>query len=199
MTQRRVIFAAVVLALAVVIGGTALLVSQRNGIRESVGTVDIGGPFTMTAQDGAIVTEQDLIGHPSLVFFGFTYCPDVCPSTLAEIAGWLDQLGPDGDALEVYFVTVDPARDTPELLGSYVGHFSPRFVALSGSQAQTAEIAASYKAYYKRIELGEGDYTMDHTAAVYLMDVDGHFFDAITFQATPEKAVAKLRRLLAAT
>ena len=152
-----------------------------------------------SAQAG--VTEQDLLGHPSLVFFGYTFCPDVCPSTLAEIAAWLDTLGEDGRDLAVYFVTVDPERDTAEALGQYAGYFSPRIVALRGTANQTAEIAASYKAYYKRIEMddGTGDYLMDHTAAVYLMDGKGKFFDAITFTATPEEAVAKLRKLIAAS
>jgi protein SCO1/2 len=143
------------------------------------------------------VTEEDLLGHPSLVFFGFTHCPDVCPMTLAEIAAWLDALGDDGDALEAYFVTVDPARDTPEVLAEYVGYFSERITGLTGTQEQLAAMAQSYRVYYRKVELGEGDYVMDHTAAVYLMDSGGRFAEAITFQASTEEALAKLRRLVA--
>lgn len=199
MTTRRLLIAFVILLVALALGAAALIARYQGG-SEQAGTIDIGGPFTMTAAgDGRTVTEQDLLGHPSLIFFGFTFCPDVCPSTLAEAAGWLDALGPEGEAIEVYFVTVDPARDTPEMLAEYVGHFSPRFTALHGSHDQLAEMAASYKVYYKRIDMGEGEYLMDHTAAVYLMDDEGRFFDAITYQATPEDALAKLRRLLAAS
>lgn len=202
MTRRRLIVALGILVLAAALGIAALVVHYGGaGDEAALQPVDIGGPFTMTDQNGATVTEQDLLGHPSLVFFGYTFCPDVCPSTLAEIASWLDTLGDEGKDLAVYFVTVDPARDTAEALGQYAGYFSPRIVALRGNANQTAEIAASYKAYYKRIEMddGSGDYLMDHTAAVYLMKSDGTFFDAITFTATPEEAVAKLRRLIAAS
>lgn len=201
MTTRRLLIAAVILLVALALGAVALIARYQGGDGgEQAEAIDIGGPFTMAAaDDGRTVTEQDLLGHPSLIFFGFTFCPDVCPSTLAEAAGWLDALGPDGEAIQVYFVTVDPARDTPEMLAEYVGHFSPRFTALHGSHDQLAEMAASYKVYYKRIDMGEGEYLMDHTAAVYLMDDEGRFFDAITYQATSEDALAKLRRLLAAS
>ena len=198
MTTRRLAIAVAILAVAVLLGGAALLARYSGSGGESE-TVDIGGPFTLTAADGRTVTEQDLLGHPSLIFFGFTFCPDVCPSTMSEIARGLEELGPEGEALQVYFVTVDPARDTPEMLGEYTAYFSPRIVALAGTPEQTAEVAAAYKVYYKRIELEDGDYLMDHTAAVYLMDGGGRFFDAITFQATPEEAVAKLRRLIDAS
>jgi len=201
MTTRRLVVALGILMLAVALGAAALIVRYGDTDEAAVAPVDIGGPFTMTDQNGRVVTEQDLLGHPSLVFFGYTFCPDVCPSTLAEIAGWLDTLGEDGKELAVYFVTVDPARDTAQALGEYAGYFSPRIVALRGTTNQTDQIVASYKAYAKRIELddGTGDYLMDHSAAVYLMDDKGKFFDAITFTATPEEAVAKLRRLIAAS
>ena len=201
MTTRRLVVALGILVLAAVLGAAALIVRYGQTDEAALAPVDIGGPFTMTDQYGTTVTEQDLLGHPSLVFFGFTFCPDVCPSTLAEIAAWLDDLGAEGEDLAVYFVTVDPARDTAEVLGQYVGYFSPRIVALRGTTNQTDEIVASYKAYAKRVDMGDGtgDYLMDHSAAVYLMDSKGDFFDAITFTATPEEAVAKLRKLIAAS
>jgi protein SCO1/2 len=200
-TRRRLYVALGILVLAAALGIAALAVRYGGDREAALQPIDIGGPFTMTNQYGATVTEQDLLGHPSLLFFGYTFCPDVCPSTMAEIASWLDALGEEGKDIAVYFVTVDPARDTAEVLGQYAGYFSPRIVALRGNANQTAEIAASYKAYYSRIEMddGTGDYLMDHTAAVYLMDGKGRFFDAITYTATPEEAVAKLRRLIAAS
>ena len=184
-------------ALAAALAVAAWFGWQRGG--DAVEGVDIGGPFTMTAQDGRVVTERDLIGHPSLVFFGFTYCPDVCPSTLAEVAAWLEALGPEGAGIVPYFVTVDPARDTPEALALYAAHFSPRIVALAGTPDRTRAMAERYRVYYKRVDLDGGEYLMDHTAAVYLMDDRGRFFDAITYRAAPEEALAKLRRLLAAS
>ncbi len=160
---------------------------------EAIVPIDLGGPFTMTADDGRTVTQDDLLGRRALIFFGFTTCPEVCPTTLHEISVWLDMLGEDGATIDPYFVTVDPERDTPERVAEYVGYFSPRITGLIGTEEQLAEMARGYKVYYAKIDLDDGDYTMDHTAAIYLMDTEGNFYDAITHTATREEAVAKLR------
>ena len=189
-----------VLLACAILGLSALAAVEFQRWREAAvpgdAPVDIGGPFTMTAHDGRTVTERDLLGRRSLIFFGFTHCPDICPTTLNGVATWLDALGDEARLVDPYFVTVDPARDTPERLAEYVGHFSPRIAGLAGTETELARMAESYRLYYARIDLDDGDYTMDHTAAIYLMDAEGRFFDAITHTATFDEAVAKLRLLI---
>ena len=158
--------------------------------------VAIGGPFSMLAHDGTRVTHDDLAGRRSLVFFGFTSCPDICPTTLLQVAAWLDAMGDNGDLIDTYFVTVDPERDTPERVADYVAYFSDRITGLVGTAGELRRMADSYRLYYARIDLDDGNYTMDHTAAVYLMDGEGRFFDAITMTASFDEAVAKLTRLV---
>lgn len=130
----------------------------------------IGGPFTLLDAAGNTVTEADFAGRPLLVFFGFTHCPHVCPATLARLSGVLRELGPQGDALTVAFITVDPERDTPKRLREYRAPFDPRIRYLTGTPAQIAATAQAYGVSYAKVALPDGDYTMDHTAALYLMD-----------------------------
>ena len=156
----------------------------------------IGGPFSMMAHDGTRVNHDDLAGRRSLVFFGFTYCPDICPTTLVQVAAWLDAMEDEGDLIDAYFVTVDPERDTPERMAEYVTYFSDRITGLVGTADELRRMADSYRLYYARIDLDDGAYTMDHTAAIYLMDGEGRFFDAITMTASFDEAVAKLTRLV---
>lgn len=156
----------------------------------------IGGAFAMRDQHGAAVSEADLRGRPSLIFFGFTHCPDICPSTLGEVAGWLAALGPAGAPLQVFFVTVDPARDDAATLKAYVENFDPRIRALVGTEAQLADMAAKWRVVYRRVELSGGGYTMDHTASLFLMDREGRFAGTISPQEEEGSALAKLRRLL---
>lgn len=158
--------------------------------------VVIGGPFSMTAHDGTRVTHDDLAGRRSLVFFGFTYCPDICPTTLVQVAAWLDAMADKEDLIDAYFVTVDPERDTLERMAEYVTYFSDRITGLVGTADELRQMADSYRLYYARIDLDDGTYTMDHTAAIYLMDGEGRFFDAITMTASFDEAVAKLTRLV---
>ncbi len=179
------------LVVATVIGAIELQRRQVDDVE-----VLIGGPFSMLAHDGTLVTHADLAGRRSLVFFGFTHCPDVCPTTLVQVAAWLDAMADTGDLIDAYFVTVDPERDTLERMADYVTYFSDRITGLVGTAEELRQMADSYRLYYARIDLDDGAYTMDHTAAIYLMDGEGRFFDAITMTASFDEAVAKLTRLV---
>ncbi len=156
----------------------------------------IGGPFRLVDQNGRTVTDQDLKGEPYLVFFGFIHCPDVCPTTLMELSDVLDKLGPDAARVGALFITVDPERDTPAELKDYLSSFNPRFRGLTGDVAAVAAVAKSYRIYMKKVPLDNGDYTMDHTALVYLMDKAGKFVAPFNLKRRPEDAAADLRRFL---
>ncbi|NLH82314.1 MAG: SCO family protein [Phyllobacteriaceae bacterium] len=156
----------------------------------------IGGDFALVDQSGKPFTQADLKGHPSLVFFGYTFCPDVCPTTLLEAEGWMKELGPDADRLKVVFVTVDPERDTSEKLKDYLGSFDPRFVGLTGPRPAIDRILKDYRVFARKVEGKGGDYTMDHTAAVYMLDPQGRFVGLINFQEETAKAMTKIRRLM---
>jgi len=156
----------------------------------------IGGPFSLVDQDGHTVTDQDLRGHPFLVFFGFTRCPDICPTTLFEVSEVLGKLGPDAERVGALFVTIDPERDTPAQMKDYLSSFNPRLVGLTGDPTAVYAMAKAYRVYVKKVPLDHGDYTMDHTALVYLMDKDGRFVAPFNLKRSPEDAAADLRRYL---
>jgi protein SCO1/2 len=184
----------VLLALGALIAGAGVglwLLQSQDG-----GSATIGGPFRLTAHDGRTVTEADFKGMPVLIFFGFTHCPDICPTTLFEVSQMLERLGPDADKTQALFVTVDPERDTPQVLASYIASFNPRILGLSGDAAATAAITRAFRVYAKKVPLANGDYTMDHTAVVYLMDKDGRFVKPFDLKRSPEDAAAELRRYL---
>jgi len=172
-----------------------ILVSGRDPV-PSAGAAAIGGPFSLTDQNGRTVTDKDLRGHPFLVFFGFTHCPDVCPTSLFEISEVLGKLGPDAQKVSALFVTIDPERDTPAAMKDYLSSFNPRVVGLTGDPAAIAAVAKEYRVYVKKVPLDNGDYTMDHTALVYLMDKDGRFVTPFNLKRTPEDAAADLRSYL---
>lgn len=151
----------------------------------------------LTDSTGESVRWGDLKGHPRAVFFGFTRCPEICPTTLNELSAAIDLAGPAASALKVQFVTVDPARDTPQLLSGYVGWFGGAARGYTGDEAQIARLAQSYRVHYRKVPLSAGDYTMDHTALVYLLDRRGRVRDAILFGAGPERAAAQIKALLA--
>jgi len=155
-----------------------------------------GAPFELIDQNGQPITEKALQGRPTALFFGFTHCPDVCPTTLFEMQGWLDQLGEEGKDLQAFFVTVDPERDTPEVMKAYLSNFSDRVTGITGDPEKVAAMAKAFRIYFKKVETEGGDYTMDHTASVMLLDRDGDFFGTISYEENPETAVAKLRRLI---
>ncbi len=158
----------------------------------------IGGPFTLTTHEGRRLSDADLKGHPYAVFFGFTHCPEVCPTALYELSLVLGELGPDADRVKVLFVTVDPTRDTQEQLAAFVGAFDPRIVALRGTEEETTAVARAFKVTYRRVPQENGDYSMDHTALVFLMDKRGAFFDKLDYREDHATQVAKFRRLIAA-
>ncbi|MFC5506420.1 SCO family protein [Bosea massiliensis] len=163
--------------------------------RTEVATFAVGGPFTLVNHKGETVTEATYLGKPTLVFFGFTHCPEVCPTTLFEISNQLGKLGPDADRLQVLFVTVDPERDTPAQMALYLQSFDSRIIGLSGTQAQVDTALSAYKVHAKRIETESG-YTMDHTASVYLMDAKGRFKSMIDYHEDDAAALEKIRLLL---
>jgi protein SCO1 len=156
----------------------------------------IGGPFRLTDQNGRTVTDEDFKGHPFLVFFGYTHCPDICPTTLFEISEMLRALGPDADRARALFITVDPERDTAAVMKDYLSNFDPHVEGLTGDPAQIAAVAKAYRAYYKKVPLDDGSYTMDHMAVIYLMDKDGRFVSTFSLKRTTEAAAADLRRYM---
>jgi protein SCO1/2 len=136
----------------------------------------IGGPFTLIDQHGRKRTEKDFRGKLLLVYFGYTSCPDVCPTDLAQIGLAIDSLGQAGDAVQPLFITLDPARDTPKVLGGYVPNFHPRLVGLGGSAAAIQKTADAYRVFHKKVPIGKkGDYGFDHAANTYLMDREGKY------------------------
>jgi protein SCO1 len=154
----------------------------------------VGGPFHLEDQNGKPVTDQDMKGRPFLVFFGFTHCPDICPTTLFDMSQVLRTLGPDADRTGALFITVDPERDTPAVLKDYLSNFDPHLRGLTGDQAAINTATREYRVYAKKVPLQGGDYTMDHTAIVYLMDKDGQFVAPFDLKRTAEASAADLRR-----
>ncbi|MCA3632645.1 MAG: SCO family protein [Methylobacterium sp.] len=163
---------------------------------QGTGVASIGGPFRLADHDGQIVTDAFLRGKPYALFFGFTHCPDVCPTSMLEITNDLNALGNAAKDFRVYFVTVDPARDTAALLKEYTGSFDSRIIGLvPKDEAELANIARLYRAIYRKVDTPSG-YTMDHTASIYLMDAQGQFFGTLDSRETPGVRQAKLKRLL---
>lgn len=155
----------------------------------------LGGAFTLANVAGGRFTEADLKGKATALFFGFTNCPDVCPTTLTEATTWLEALGPDADKLRVVFVTIDPERDTADHLKLYLSSFDPRMIGLTGTQAEIDAVKKAYRVFARKVPTGT-DYTMDHTATVYLLDATGEFAGTIGYQEAKDTALEKLRRLI---
>ena len=156
----------------------------------------VGGPFKLVDQNSNPITDQDLKGHPFLVFFGFTHCPDVCPTTLFEVSEIFRALGPDAKDIRALFVTVDPERDTPEKLKDYLSSFDPRIIGVTGDEAAIVATERAYRVYAKKVPTDGGSYTMDHTAIVYLMNKEGRFVTPFNMKRRPEEAAADLKRYL---
>jgi protein SCO1 len=176
--------------------GLVVIVTGRGSAPIAQQIAAIGGPFKLTDQNGREVTDGELKGKPFLVFFGFTHCPDVCPTTLFEVSEILRALGPDADRTGALFITVDPERDTPAAMKDYLSSFDPHMIGLTGDPAAVAAVAKAYRVYYKKVPLEQGGYTMDHTAIVYLMDKEGRFVSPFSLKRPAEAAAADLRRQL---
>jgi protein SCO1/2 len=191
-----VIFAAFFAGLGLCLG-IIVLAGGRGAVTDGIkAAAAIGGPFRLTDQNGQPFSDQDLRGKSFLVFFGFTHCPDACPTTLLEISEIMRELGSDADRTAALFITVDPERDTPEALKDYLSSFDPHVRGLSGDSADVAAVAKAYRVYYRKIPLDDGDYTMDHTAIVYLMDKEGRFVSPFNMRRTADVAAAELRKHL---
>ncbi len=174
------------LGILVILG---LLVVQHAGMPGPAAT-GIGGPFALVDGDGKPVTQAAFAGEPVLVFFGYTHCPDVCPTTLDAISQTLKALGPDRP-VKALFITLDPERDTPAVMKDYLSSFDPRIVGLTGTQAAVDRVAHEYRVYAKKVPTGDGGYSVDHTGVVYLMDGRGDFVEAFNPDLDDPKAAAK--------
>jgi protein SCO1/2 len=159
-------------------------------------TSAVGGPFKLVDQNSKPITDADMKGHPFLVFFGFTHCPDVCPTTLFDVSEVFRALGSDVKDVRALFITVDPERDTPTVLKDYLSSFDPRIIGVTGDDAAIASAEKAYRVYAKKVPLDGGGYTMDHTAIVYLMGKDGRFVAPFSLKRRPEEAAADLKRYL---
>jgi protein SCO1/2 len=176
--------------------GAILFVAERGVSPIGPAIAAVGGPFHLEDQNGTPVTDADMRGRPFLVFFGFTHCPDICPTTLFDMSQVMKALGPDAHKIGALFITVDPQRDTPAVIKDYLSNFDPHLRGLTGDQASIDAAVKAYRVYAKKVPLENGDYTMDHTAIVYLMDKDGHFVAPFSTKGTPDAEAAELRRYL---
>jgi cytochrome oxidase Cu insertion factor (SCO1/SenC/PrrC family) len=158
----------------------------------------IGGPFTLIDQNGRTVTNDTLKGKPTLIYFGYTFCPDVCPTSLLLMETAVEKLGPDAaKKVNLVFITIDPERDTQKLIKDYVGNFSPTFIGLTGTPEQVTAAARAYRVYYQKVPGKDGaPYLMDHSSIVYLLDRNGRFVTHFTHEAKAEAIAAGVERLL---
>ncbi|TCT43167.1 SCO family protein [Martelella mediterranea] len=195
-TFRRVLWASVVVICAAIIW----LVYEIGQTNKEMMEIPLGPEFALTAGDGSEITEAALREKPTALFFGFTHCPEVCPTTLYELNGWLHQVDPDGDKINAYWVTVDPERDTPEIMHQYLSNVSDRIVGISGDPDKVHAMIDGFGIYYKKVPLDpnepDGDYTMDHNAAVFLLNDGGVLKGTIAYSENPDTAVQKLENLI---
>jgi protein SCO1/2 len=176
--------------------GLVLMLWVMGGLRHVTAPAAIGGPFQLSDQTGQTVTDKSMQGRPSLIFFGFTHCPDVCPTTLFEISEVLKAMGKDADRVNAYYISVDPERDTQAAMKEYLSSFDPRLKGLTGNTEEIAKVLSEYRVYAKKVPLKDGDYTMDHTALIYLMDRDGKFVSPFNINRKPEDAASDLKKYL---
>lgn len=186
------LFAAFAAGALLLVVGVTLMVPKAP--QTTAGPAAVGGPFALVDQDGKPTTEAVLKGKPTLIFFGFTHCPDVCPTALFEMSEIFNALGTDADKAQAIFVTVDPERDTPEVMKSYLGSFAAQLKGLTGTPAAIDGIKKAYRVYSRKVPLTGDDYTMDHTAVVYLMDKTGTFVAPFNSKRPPAEAAGELRR-----
>jgi protein SCO1/2 len=189
------VLSAFLAGLAIFLGVFLFATGQMGG--GAPGPSAIGGPFNLIDQNGKPVTDEDIKGRPSLVFFGYTHCPDVCPTTLFEMSEVMRALGPDAGRINALFITVDPERDTAAAMKDYLSSFDPHLRGATGDQKSIEAVEKGYRVYAKKVPAGTGgDYSMDHTALVYLMDKQGRFVAPFKLDRKPDEAAAELRRYL---
>jgi protein SCO1/2 len=193
--RRRWILPVLVITVTLLALAIAALLLFMPASRQGAGG-SVGGPFALTAHDGSTFTHEALKGAPFTVFFGFTHCPDICPAALTEMSAVLEAAGQRGERLRALFVTIDPERDTREVLADYISNFDKRIVALTGTREQIDAMARQYRAYHRKVPLKDNDYTMDHTAAVYLMDRNGRFVKTLDLKRPPEVVAREWLSLL---
>lgn len=192
------VIAALVVVVAVGLGPRLLhwFGGSGSGAETSAG-VSIGGPFELVNGAGETVTDKDFRGKWMLVYFGYTFCPDVCPTSLGTIAAALDGMEPElVEKITPVFITVDPERDTPEVVGKYVRYFHPNMVGLTGSAEQVDAAAQAYRAYYKKQPQEDGPYLMDHSSVTYLMNPDGAFVRHFSHGVAPDEMAAGIREAM---
>lgn len=190
---------ALIVAFAAALVGVIFMVDALYGGRGgSGGIVKIGGPFTLVDHHGKVRGDGDFRDEHLLIYFGYTYCPDVCPTALSDMALAMDALGDDAAKVRPMFITVDPSRDTPERLKPYVANFHPRLVGLTGDEAAVAAAAKAYRVYYAKsnTEAAPGEYLMDHTSIIYLMGPDGRYLTHFTHGVTAETMAKRIREKL---
>jgi protein SCO1/2 len=181
------------LVAVLLIGGAAVLLLTGHGHESASG---IGGPFTLLDGNRKSVTDKDFRGKFLLVYFGYTFCPDVCPTTLNEVAEAMDKLGPNAARVQPIFITVDPKRDTPDVMKQYAASFSPLLLGLTGTPEEIAKVAKEYRVYYAEHRTGPGpnDYSMDHSSILYLMGPDGQFIEPIPADETAAAIAADIQK-----
>jgi protein SCO1/2 len=189
---------AIILAAVLVVAGTAVAVALNHASRLSAAPPlpQIGGHFALSTADGRHVTDRTFRGKWLLVYFGYTSCPDVCPTTLSSMALALEKLGPLADKIQPVFITVDPERDTPKLIGEYVKDFDPRFVGLVGSPQEIASTAHDFRVYYRVRQLGNNEYVVDHSSFIYVLDPNGSFVRLLTGDMPGHQLADELRKLM---
>lgn len=190
------IFLWALVALALVGGAYIYYGNLNSADKQRAGIVDIGGPFSMTNQNGEAVSEKTYAGKAMAIFFGFTYCPDICPTTLSRLSSLMGKLGPDAEQIQVILVSVDPERDTPAVLKDYMAAFDERFISLTGTPAQLAAFAKTYRAFYQKVPGENGEYTMNHSAGVFLFGAQGTFTGTLDPHENDEVALEKLKMLI---
>lgn len=173
---------------------TVLVIQQRDGNVTVLPDIKLGAPFALVDQNNAPITEAAMNGKPFVLFFGFTHCPEVCPTTLYELTDYFEKLGPEAEDIRAFFVSVDPERDTPDVLKEYISSF-PRITGMTGNAAEIEALKTAWKVYAKKVPLEGGGYTLDHTASTFLVKADGSLMGTIAYGEKPEIALAKLKRL----
>lgn len=174
---------------------TFTLVLRKANANQNINDIKINSNFELLDQNNKKITKANLLGSPTVLFFGFTYCPDVCPTTLQSLSVLIDKLGKDNNKLKFYFVSVDPERDTPAVLKDYLSSFHPKINALTGKQKDLDVLIKSFSIYAKKVKLDSNNYTIDHTASLILIDKNTNFVGTITYEEKPLVALAKLKNL----